>query len=111
MPHRAPFAPGKRPNMLSKLWFSMMRNTTCSIGHLVAGSGASGAVEAGRGPLADGPARGASPGDEHAAATAAVAATTASRARTWVDGRGRGVMDDETLSYRGRLGSARTGAR
>ncbi len=32
MPVVAPFAPGNRPKMLSKLRFSMIRKTTCLIG-------------------------------------------------------------------------------
>src|SRR5436190_8088349 len=32
---RVPFAPGNRPNRLSKLRFSLMMNTTCLMGHFV----------------------------------------------------------------------------
>src|SRR3954453_17143067 len=35
IPDVAPFAPGKVPNMLSKVRFSLIRNTTCLIGHRV----------------------------------------------------------------------------
>ncbi len=37
-PSSFPFAPGKRPNRLSKVRFSLMRNTTCLIGVVVSNS-------------------------------------------------------------------------
>ena len=40
--HRAPFAPGNRPNMLSNVRFSLIRNTTCLIGNRVGTSGGAG---------------------------------------------------------------------